>query len=37
MYQFLNDIVLYRGEGVKSGVHSKKILMESMPSQIDFL
>jgi hypothetical protein len=35
MYQSLNDVVL--GRGVYSGVQSKKILIRSTPSQIDFL
>jgi hypothetical protein len=35
MYQSLNDVVL--GRGVYSGVQSKKILIQSTPSQIDFL
>jgi len=31
-----NDVVLH-GEGVRSGIHSKKILIRSAPSGRDFL
>jgi len=36
MYQSPNDVVLCKG-GYRVGVHSKKIIIQSMPSQIDFL